>query len=292
MDLHQSTIFMHFQPRKSRNRDPLLRGFTLIELLVVIAIIAILAALLLPALSKAKFSARRIHCASNLHQLGAALHLYVDEFRRYPVFSGTTIGPFSSGRSNYWDALILPYVAGSKGVFLCAGLTYPRGEVTVSNNWNEIMTGAHGGINHAAHPNESYGFNTWGVGVQETFPNGISLGLNAGNGFIFSGGMARGIADSAVVSPGEMIAITDYDPGYDDDGDGDHPDVLFSYCLTGNHHNGRANVVFCDAHVEYAKTTAWAAPAYLFRNTGMHNEAVRMRWNNDHQIHSNVAWYP
>jgi len=72
--------------------------------------------------------------------------------------------------------------------------------------------------------------------------------------------MGRGIADSAVVSPGEMIAMADYDPSYDDDGDGDHPDTLFSYCLTGNHHRGRANVVFCDAHVEYAKTNAWAAP--------------------------------
>jgi prepilin-type processing-associated H-X9-DG protein len=88
-----------------------------------------------------------------------------------------------------------------------------------------------------------------------------------------------------------MIAIADYDPGYDDDGDGDHPDALFSYCLTGAHHRGRANVVFCDAHVEYAKTAAWAAPAYLFR-FGSHNESVRMRWNNDHQIHNNVVWYP
>jgi prepilin-type N-terminal cleavage/methylation domain-containing protein len=112
------------EPRLSHNRAG---AFTLIELLVVIAIIAILAAMLLPVLSKGKVAAQNIACVNNLKQLQLCFHLYVaDNDDRMPpndfVYDMSTLAAFPGNEGPSWCTNVAPYDANPSGIE--AGLLY------------------------------------------------------------------------------------------------------------------------------------------------------------------------
>jgi prepilin-type N-terminal cleavage/methylation domain-containing protein len=96
-----------------------IRAFTLVELLVVIGIIAVLVAILLPALTRAKLQAQRVACASNLRQIGQFWHMYANDHDGYFPAHGVNFGNWTLITVDQRDILVEKYKLKTGKIFYC-----------------------------------------------------------------------------------------------------------------------------------------------------------------------------
>lgn len=243
-------------------------AFTLIELMVVIALIAMLAGLLIPALSGARESARCVHCRNNLRNLYLANVRYAEDHEHYvaaaPDIFTTNRKRWHGTRPNlskpFDDAgsPLLPYLS-SKEMRKCLSFH----EFATASEANSFESSCGG-----------YGYNATGVG-STTYPDGYC-----------EKAMQQGMSPYAIRNPGQTVMFCDcaFPQPY-----GDKPTYLIEYSFAEAYHwvftpgkessarsdpsinfrhNGQANVVWCDGHVSGEKMETMAEDYFTKWNVG------------------------
>ncbi len=237
------------------------RGFTLIELLVVIAIIAILAAILFPAFAKARESARRTSCSSNLKQIGIGLLQYIGENdERLPASAygpgGTTAA--SNATTNYkWMDAIYPYVK-SEALFVCpsdsnAKYVYNRNIPIGQSSTDYGSYGQNGAYRNAGDNQTPPRSSTYTIALSQiAVPSGTVWATDTNNREEANGSFGFTWPDAATVPPLTIIS------GYRQ-----------LDKITERHLN-TTNVLWCDGHVKSVKldTLMQTKPVYCSPSLG------------------------
>jgi prepilin-type N-terminal cleavage/methylation domain-containing protein len=268
-------------------------AFTLIELLVVIAIIAILAALLLPGLARAKSEAKQTSCINNLRELSVAIQLYVVDTKYYP-------GDYDANAGSYiWMQRILNYAGNDRVAFMCpAAPTDSAWDTNVNHTLGGTdQYGKYSPLIVTPSSRFSYGYNDWGLNLGNEYQLGLGGDVNGG---AFKGALK----DTTVVAPAQMINLADTralptaDVPYSWEANLDPTDTPNSGQAgdggqePSNRHNYKTDIACCDAHVEKAirndKAPGRPAPLNLIDPTP--NNPWRNRWNNDNLPHNEVTW--